>query len=818
MIKSYGITLTLLGVILLVTLIGVIGPTMNAANASTSSVNKIQSGLVSSDSFTTGNTSGWTFGGTATLYDYYENSQGLHFGVQSPSSGQWVNYYAAAPKANAHLFHAALTIPYASVADGVFNPGLYVEGSNYDGIVGCQAYADHTGYYWIVQYSTDAGSTWNTLYAPPRDSLSQTEDCTVMTNGSNYLDVYIGGKIVFSSTTMNLNMPTPLHAFIQADTSSSSMDYTTYSNYYSTTDENIKVTNNPSNAVTVKIVDTTGNVLATAPVNAGTATLNIGMYKFPLVCTINVYDSSNSVIASRSANIFGGDVFSVTSSSGTPTVPQPPTGLTATSISTSQINLSWTAPSNNGGSAITGYKIERSTDSGTTWSTVQSNTGSTSTTYSDTGLSSSTTYTYRISAINSVGTSVPSNTASATTGSTTTSSIVLNNVQTTSKTVSSSPYQITISNFNAATGTNRLLVVGISANNNNVASVTFGGVHLNKKISTFSNNDAEFWYLTNPSGTGNIVVTMAGATSAVVGAYSFSGVDQTTPIPTSTTNHNSATVASSPTISITTKNPNSLVLDLPSIYGGVTLGSPTCTQQWDTNIPSAITGASSSAAQATAGSVSCSWTASGSGDSWDDAAIEIKSSGTGTTSTAPGSPTGLTATAGNSQILLSWTAPSSDGGSAITGYRIYRGIVSGGEGTTSIATVSGSTLSYTDTGLTNGVTYFYKVTAVNSVGESVSSNEASATPVVTASAPGSPTGLTATAASTSQINLSWTAPSNNGGSTITGYKIERSSDGGTTWSTLVANSASTSTTYSDTGLSPSTTYTYRVSTINSVGT
>src|SRR5689334_11575981 len=98
------------------------------------------------------------------------------------------------------------------------------------------------------------------------------------------------------------------------------------------------------------------------------------------------------------------------------TAPQPPTSLVATAASTSQINLSWTAPSNNGGSAITGYKIERSMDTGSTWSTLVSNTGSTSTTYSNTGLSPNTTYTYRVSAINSVGTSSPSNTASATTG------------------------------------------------------------------------------------------------------------------------------------------------------------------------------------------------------------------------------------------------------------------------------------------------------------------------------------------------------------------------------------------------------------------
>ncbi|MDE2589125.1 MAG: fibronectin type III domain-containing protein, partial [Patescibacteria group bacterium] len=75
-----------------------------------------------------------------------------------------------------------------------------------------------------------------------------------------------------------------------------------------------------------------------------------------------------------------------------PTTPQPPTSLTATTISSSQINLSWTAPSDNGGSAITGYKIERSQDNRTTWSIISSNTASTSTTYSDTGLSPSTAY------------------------------------------------------------------------------------------------------------------------------------------------------------------------------------------------------------------------------------------------------------------------------------------------------------------------------------------------------------------------------------------------------------------------------------------
>ena len=97
----------------------------------------------------------------------------------------------------------------------------------------------------------------------------------------------------------------------------------------------------------------------------------------------------------------------------------PPTGLSASTVSTSQINLSWYAPSNTGSAGVNGYKIERSADKGSTWSAIVSNTGNTGTAYSDNGLAASTTYTYRVSAIYLAGTSPPSNTASATTQSTT---------------------------------------------------------------------------------------------------------------------------------------------------------------------------------------------------------------------------------------------------------------------------------------------------------------------------------------------------------------------------------------------------------------
>lgn len=101
------------------------------------------------------------------------------------------------------------------------------------------------------------------------------------------------------------------------------------------------------------------------------------------------------------------------------------------------------------------------------------------------------------------------------------------------------------------------------------------------------------------------------------------------------------------------------------------------------------------------------------------------SAGTPTSPTAPGSPPSLTATAGTGSVTLGWEAPGSDGGSPVTGYKVYRGTSSGGE--TWLATL-GNVTSYNDTGLTNGTTYYYRVGASNAAGEGKPSPERSATP------------------------------------------------------------------------------------------
>ena len=85
-------------------------------------------------------------------------------------------------------------------------------------------------------------------------------------------------------------------------------------------------------------------------------------------------------------------------------------------------------------------------------------------------------------------------------------------------------------------------------------------------------------------------------------------------------------------------------------------------------------------------------------------------------------------------------------------------------------------------------------------------------------APSAPISLTATASGTSRIDLSWNAPSYNGGQAITGYKIEISSDGGSIWTRHIADTRSTATTYAHIGLAAGTTRHYRVSALNSPGT
>ncbi|SDS43056.1 S8 family serine peptidase [Opitutus sp. GAS368] len=175
--------------------------------------------------------------------------------------------------------------------------------------------------------------------------------------------------------------------------------------------------------------------------------------------------------------------------------------------------------------------------------------------------------------------------------------------------------------------------------------------------------------------------------------------------------------------------------------------------------------------------------------------------------TVPAAPSNLSATAtSSSAINLTWTNNATNA----QGNTVERS--TDNATFTQIASLAAGTTSYSDTGLTASTTYYYRVRAFNSAGNSAYSNTASAaTQSPPPTIPAAPSNLSATATSSSAINLTWTDNTNN----EDGFRVERSTDN--TTFTQVASLAANSTSYSDTGLAASTTYYYRVRAFNSAG-
>ncbi|PYJ65065.1 MAG: hypothetical protein DME76_18775, partial [Verrucomicrobia bacterium] len=174
-----------------------------------------------------------------------------------------------------------------------------------------------------------------------------------------------------------------------------------------------------------------------------------------------------------------------------------------------------------------------------------------------------------------------------------------------------------------------------------------------------------------------------------------------------------------------------------------------------------------------------------------------------TLSNVPVAPSGLTITTLQSnRIIIAWT----DNSNNETGFKVQRKGATGAYA--DIGTTGANVTTYTDndTALTDGTLYYYRVCATNTAGDSAYSNEVNGiTPLLI------PTGLTATAISSSQISLTWTDNS----SSESGYKIEQSPVDDLHFSEI-ATVGPNITAYSDTGLSEGTKYYYRVRAYNAI--
>jgi len=172
----------------------------------------------------------------------------------------------------------------------------------------------------------------------------------------------------------------------------------------------------------------------------------------------------------------------------------------------------------------------------------------------------------------------------------------------------------------------------------------------------------------------------------------------------------------------------------------------------------------------------------------------------------PNAPSNLTATTlSETEIQLNFT----DNSDNEDGFKLERKEPGGTYKL--IAVLPSNTTSHKDTGLTPNTTYYYRVCAYNSYGASSYSNEANAITKKELAIPAKPTNLFASASSSTEIRLSWTDASDN----EDGFKIERKTSGGSF--TEIKILTADSTTYTDTGLTPDTTYYYRVRAYNAAG-
>jgi hypothetical protein len=476
--------------------------------------------------------------------------------------------------------------------------------------------------------------------------------------------------------------------------------------------------------------------------------------------------TSNGSLALSRDNPFGAAVYPLR-------VPDAPTSLQGTSANL-QALLSWTVPLANGGAIISSYTITNLT----TPSSI-SLAGSTLSSYTYTGLTNGTPYSFSVYATNSEGNSpsslstivTPAGTAAAPTSlvathGNTTASIAFTPGATNGGTISNYKYSLNSGAYTAFSPVQTTSPVSISGLTNGTPYT----IAL-KAVTQSGDGTASSNVSVTPS-------TVPDAPTNVQGTHGNTQVDVTWDAPA---NNGGATITYY--IVKYSDDGGASYTPFPTSFGGIsgtvtglTNGTPYLFKVFAHNLNG-------------------------------DSALSAASSAI-TPSTVPDAPTNVQGTHGNAQVSLTWSAPSNNGGAPITSYTAKYS--TDGTNYTAFGTTFSDT-SGTVTGLTNGTAYTFKVSAHNLNGDSALSTASSA--ITPSTVPDAPTAVSATPG-INQASVSWTAPSNNGGSAITSYTVKYSTDGTsyTSFGTTFSSSPGTVT-----GLVPSTDYTFKVFATNTNG-
>ena len=427
-----------------------------------------------------------------------------------------------------------------------------------------------------------------------------------------------------------------------------------------------------------------------------------------------------------SDNVTDGSIV-VSYSTGSPAAPTAVSGTAGNGA----VSLIWTAPSDQGQSAISDYLVQYSSNGGGTWGTAV-DLGSTATSGTVTGLTNGTAYVFQVAAVNSVGTGIYSGSSP-------------------SVTPLGPPSAPTINLVTAQDGALRLSLAAPSSG----AAVTGYDYRVNGGA----------WVTVASSATTLVIPGLVNGTSYLVEVRAESAVGAGSV--SSPVNGTPQAVPGAPTISSLAVGNGSLsVAFTPGFNGGGAISS----YQYRLNGGGWVT------ATGTTSPISITGLAAGTSYAVELLAVNAAGSGaasapaTATTPGAPGAPNVSSVVAGDGTVTVTF-APGSTGGAPIDHYQYQT--ANGG----SWSDVSTSTSPITLTGLSNGVALAVRIRAVNAVGAGAASTPVTVTP---ATVPGAPAIVGNTVAgSDAQLSAAFTAPASDGGSAVIRYQY--STDGGATW-------------------------------------